>query len=208
MNSQEEIEQYRREQSFALASFVIEAIRFVALCGSFKVRFPDGRPSRYFYWDDIAGRRLRSDLADSGTAKRDARTFARAQQDELDSEELGLAWRQRRVHTSNRSAPFSYRGIGSGRHFDLRQAEANWGALTCALRARTTKSPTRGAWGAVAGRATVGEASPSPTLPLTACNPVFSCQHARSSEQSRISFGLALCARLRISTVASAACLP
>jgi hypothetical protein len=34
---------------------------------------------------------------------------------------LGLAWRQRRVHTSNRSAPLSYRGIGSGRRFDLRQ---------------------------------------------------------------------------------------
>ena len=35
----------------------------VPLCGSFEVRFPDGRPSRYFYWDDIAGRRLRPDMA-------------------------------------------------------------------------------------------------------------------------------------------------
>ena len=26
-------------------------------CGSFEVRFPDGRESVYFYWDDIAGRR-------------------------------------------------------------------------------------------------------------------------------------------------------
>jgi len=34
----------------------------VPLCGSFEVCFPDGRPSRYFYWDDIAGRRLRPDL--------------------------------------------------------------------------------------------------------------------------------------------------
>lgn len=57
------------------------------LCGSFEVRFPDGRPSRYFYWDDIAGRRLRPDLVDSWTAKRDARMFARVQQDELDSKE-------------------------------------------------------------------------------------------------------------------------
>jgi hypothetical protein len=24
----------------------------VPLCGSYEVRFPDGRPSRYFYWDD------------------------------------------------------------------------------------------------------------------------------------------------------------
>jgi hypothetical protein len=25
--------------------------------GSFEVRFADGRPSVYYYWDDIAGRR-------------------------------------------------------------------------------------------------------------------------------------------------------
>jgi hypothetical protein len=31
----------------------------VPLCGSFEVQLPDGRPSRFFYWDDIAGRRLR-----------------------------------------------------------------------------------------------------------------------------------------------------
>jgi hypothetical protein len=44
----------------------------VPKCGSFEVRFPDGRPSRYFYWDDVSGTRLRPDLADSAT--RDART--------------------------------------------------------------------------------------------------------------------------------------
>jgi hypothetical protein len=44
----------------------------VPLCGSFEVRFPDGRPPRFFYWDDIAGRRLRPDLADSVTARREA----------------------------------------------------------------------------------------------------------------------------------------
>ena len=27
-------------------------------CGSFEVRFSDGRPSRFFYWDDIAGWQL------------------------------------------------------------------------------------------------------------------------------------------------------
>lgn len=41
----------------------------VPLCGSFEVRFPDGRPSRFFYRDDIAGRRLRPDLVGSATAK-------------------------------------------------------------------------------------------------------------------------------------------
>lgn len=30
--------------------------------GSYGVRFSDGRPSRFFYWDDEASRRLRPDL--------------------------------------------------------------------------------------------------------------------------------------------------
>ena len=38
------------------------------------------RPSRYFYWDDIAGRRLRPDLADSATAKLAAQSLAREEQ--------------------------------------------------------------------------------------------------------------------------------
>ena len=28
-------------------------------CGSFEVRFPDGRPSKYFYWEDVPSRRLK-----------------------------------------------------------------------------------------------------------------------------------------------------
>ena len=46
-------------------------------CGSFEVRFPD-RPSQYFYWDDIAGRRLRPDAMDRETALEKARAVARA----------------------------------------------------------------------------------------------------------------------------------
>jgi hypothetical protein len=34
----------------------------VPQCGSFEVRFSDGRPSRYFYWVDNRGRRLRPEL--------------------------------------------------------------------------------------------------------------------------------------------------
>jgi hypothetical protein len=49
----------------------------VPKCGSYEVRFPDGRPSRFFYWDDISGRRLRPDLLTSEQALRDAMTFAR-----------------------------------------------------------------------------------------------------------------------------------
>jgi hypothetical protein len=55
----------------------------VPKCGSFEVRFPDGRPSQYFYWDDIAGRRLRPDLIDSETAKKAAQSLARAEQNKL-----------------------------------------------------------------------------------------------------------------------------
>ena len=47
----------------------------VPKCGSFEVRFPDGRPSRYFYWDDIAGHRLRPDLIGSETAKKAAESL-------------------------------------------------------------------------------------------------------------------------------------
>jgi hypothetical protein len=34
----------------------------VPQCGSFKVRFDDGRPSQYFYLDDNVGRRLRPEM--------------------------------------------------------------------------------------------------------------------------------------------------
>jgi hypothetical protein len=47
-------------------------------CGSFEVRFSDGRPSRYFYWDDIPGRRLRPEQVDQETAKKLAQEFARS----------------------------------------------------------------------------------------------------------------------------------
>lgn len=58
----------------------------VPRCGSFEIRFPDGRPSRFVYWDDIPGRRLRTDLADSAVAERVAKIFARAKQRMLDSQ--------------------------------------------------------------------------------------------------------------------------
>src|SRR5215471_10367957 len=40
----------------------------VPKCGSFEVRFSDGRPSRFFYWDDIPGRCLHSDQVNSEKA--------------------------------------------------------------------------------------------------------------------------------------------
>lgn len=44
-------------------------------CGSFEVRTPEG--STYFYFEDIAGRRLRPEQVDQETAKKQAQDFAR-----------------------------------------------------------------------------------------------------------------------------------
>jgi hypothetical protein len=53
----------------------------VAKCGSYEVRFSDGRPSKYFYWEDIPGRHLRSDQFDSQQALEEAKALARAERD-------------------------------------------------------------------------------------------------------------------------------
>jgi hypothetical protein len=58
----------------------------VPKCGSFEVRFSDGSPSRYFYCDDIPGRRLNPDQVDSEKALEQARALARAVRDKLDSQ--------------------------------------------------------------------------------------------------------------------------
>ena len=52
-------------------------------CGSFEVRFSDGRPSKYFYWDDLSSRRLSPDHMTSEQALEAAKAFARAERDEL-----------------------------------------------------------------------------------------------------------------------------
>ena len=49
--------------------------------GSFEVRFSDGSPSRYFYWDDLPSRRLRPDLVPSDIALEAAKAFAQAERD-------------------------------------------------------------------------------------------------------------------------------
>lgn len=50
----------------------------VPQCGSFEVRFPDGRPSQYFYWDELPSRRLNPNTLDRATALEKAKTAARA----------------------------------------------------------------------------------------------------------------------------------
>lgn len=47
--------------------------------GSYEVYFDDGRPSVYFYWDDIPSRRLNPGLLTSAEALEQARALARAE---------------------------------------------------------------------------------------------------------------------------------
>jgi hypothetical protein len=49
----------------------------VPKCGSYEVRFPDGRRSKYFYWDDVASRRARPEQMTSEQALEEAKAFAR-----------------------------------------------------------------------------------------------------------------------------------
>ena len=53
-------------------------------CGSYEVRLPDGRPSKFFYFENLPSRRLQPNLVDGATA--DAKAFARAEQSKLDSQ--------------------------------------------------------------------------------------------------------------------------
>ena len=52
----------------------------VPQCGSFEVRFADGTPGQYFYWDDISARRMRPETLDRVTALQQAKAVARAAQ--------------------------------------------------------------------------------------------------------------------------------
>jgi hypothetical protein len=50
----------------------------VPRCGSFEVRYPDGRPSVYFNWDDLPSRRLRLETLDRETALERAKALGRS----------------------------------------------------------------------------------------------------------------------------------
>ena len=47
-------------------------------CGSFEIRFQNGRPSQYFYWDDLPSRRLSPETLDRETALWKAKAAAGA----------------------------------------------------------------------------------------------------------------------------------
>jgi hypothetical protein len=48
-------------------------------CGSFEVKYSDGQPSRYFYWEDVPGRLLRTEQMTMEQALEAAKAFARAE---------------------------------------------------------------------------------------------------------------------------------
>ena len=50
-------------------------------CGSFEVRYSDGQPSRYFYWEDVPGRRLRTEQMTMEQALEAAKALARSERD-------------------------------------------------------------------------------------------------------------------------------
>jgi len=53
----------------------------VPKCGSFEVRFLDGRESKFFNYVDEPARRLRPDILSSDHALERAKAFARAERD-------------------------------------------------------------------------------------------------------------------------------
>lgn len=52
-------------------------------CGSYEVWFDDGRPSKFFYFDDLPNRRLRPDVLTKAQALDAAQAFARAERDKM-----------------------------------------------------------------------------------------------------------------------------
>jgi hypothetical protein len=55
-------------------------------CGSYELRFPDGRPSKYVYFENNPSRRLRPEQVDQSIAELVAKIFARAEQRMLDTQ--------------------------------------------------------------------------------------------------------------------------
>ena len=54
-------------------------------CGSYEVRFPDRRPSKDFYFENLPGRRLGPNRVEQAVAEQNAKRFAREEQDKLDA---------------------------------------------------------------------------------------------------------------------------
>jgi hypothetical protein len=73
----------RRGRTTRRRSDCVRVIKHEAVpgAGGFEVKFPDGRPRQFFYFDDLPARRLRPDLLDRETALEQAKAMARAAED-------------------------------------------------------------------------------------------------------------------------------
>ena len=78
-NSRERVARYN-----AMMPLIIKH-EAVTDCGSYEVRFADGRASKFLYWDDVPARRLRPDVLTSAVALMQAKASARAMSDKDDA---------------------------------------------------------------------------------------------------------------------------
>ena len=62
-------------------SFRIIKQQVIPGTGSYEVRFPDGRASQFFYFEDVPSRRLRPDMLTREQALEAAKALARAERD-------------------------------------------------------------------------------------------------------------------------------
>jgi hypothetical protein len=61
-------------------------------CGSYEARYADGRPSQFFYWDDLPARRLDPNTLTSEQAFEKAKAAARHARDSLSGRDYRSAW--------------------------------------------------------------------------------------------------------------------
>ena len=88
----------------------IRIIRHEAVpkCGSFEVRFADGRESRFFYWDDLPSRRVRPEAV--AVARQLRRKRPKGGQRSLRDVAAELA---QRGHLNEQGRPFSAASVRS-----------------------------------------------------------------------------------------------
>ena len=72
----------KQEHLFRLCSWpTMPSMRLIKHTESYEVRYPDGTPSRYFYFDDNPGRRAINKRMSPAEAEEQAKVFARGERD-------------------------------------------------------------------------------------------------------------------------------
>jgi hypothetical protein len=80
----DEIEQFIARLSALKAKITVRIIKHEAVpnSGSFEVKYSDGQPSRYFYFEDVPGHQLRSEQMTMEQALEAAKALARRERDQ------------------------------------------------------------------------------------------------------------------------------